>query len=371
MKKILFVIGSMNHGGTESQLINLMKSLDTNKFDISIFIMEAKGPLLKDLNSIEINKKYFGGFRSHKNRLISYFRFFRTVFYLFKIMLFNRYHLVQSYLPLTNFLTSFLGIFTLQRVWTGWRGMTDHQKVKPYFRILDSLSNLLSRGINANAEAILKDKNEKEFFMSFKKSTVVKNYILFNKQKLSLDEISKERHKLGVHDSEKILLCVSNLIPYKGHLDLFTAMKEIPREFKLFYVGRNDGILDDLNDFIDKNNLQERITYLGYKNKDELNVLYNISDLYVSPSHTEGISNSLIESLFYSLPTVATPVGGNLELLENGKLGFICNVKDPKDMAKKIIEASKVKPKDFSEYIIKKYSKESMLATYFKSWEIN
>jgi len=113
MKKILFVIGSMNHGGTESQLINLMKSLDTNKFDISIFIMEAKGPLLKDLNSIEINKKYFGGFRSHKNRLISYFRFFRTVFYLFKIMLFNRYHLVQSYLPLTNFLTSFLGIFTL------------------------------------------------------------------------------------------------------------------------------------------------------------------------------------------------------------------------------------------------------------------
>ena len=40
-------------------------------------------------------------------------------------------------------------------------------------------------------------------------------------------------------------------------------------------------------------------------------------------------------------------------------------------MAKKIIEASKVKPKDFSEYIIKKYSKESMLDTYFKSWEIN
>ena len=71
-------------------------------------------------------------------------------------MLFNRYHLVQSYLPLTNFLTSFLGIFTLQRVWTGWRGMTDHQKVKPYFRILDSLSNLLSRGINANAEANFK-----------------------------------------------------------------------------------------------------------------------------------------------------------------------------------------------------------------------
>ena len=49
---VSFFIGSLSIGGTEKQLLNLVNSLDKNKFRIDLFIlMNEKGELLNELNS--------------------------------------------------------------------------------------------------------------------------------------------------------------------------------------------------------------------------------------------------------------------------------------------------------------------------------
>ena len=251
--------------------------------------------------------------------------------------------------------------------------MTFHQVKKPYLNTFDSISNLLSDGINANAHAILKDKLNKEKFLSYKKSTVIRNYIPIENFRRITDEAKEyERKKFNVNNEDILLLCVSNLIPYKGHMDLLEALKLLPEKFKLTIAGRDDGLWSDLEEFIVSNDLQNRVNYLGYCNKEKLNILYQVSDIYVSPSHTEGISNSIIEALIHELRVVATDAGGNAELLEDGKLGFICEASNPEDLAKKITAASK-KLENISygkDYIYRKYSKENMLNCYLKSWKI-
>lgn len=52
------------------------------------------------------------------------------------------------------------------------------------------------------------------------------------------------------------------------------------------------------------------------------------ADIYLSTSLFEGTSNSIMEAMDASLPIVATNVGDNNQLVDNGKTGFLCNMRD-------------------------------------------
>jgi sugar transferase (PEP-CTERM/EpsH1 system associated) len=56
-------------------------------------------------------------------------------------------------------------------------------------------------------------------------------------------------------------------------------------------------------------------------------------DCFVLPSLAEGISNTILEAMAAGLPVVATDVGGNAELVENGMTGYIVPPRDAEAMA--------------------------------------
>lgn len=56
-------------------------------------------------------------------------------------------------------------------------------------------------------------------------------------------------------------------------------------------------------------------------------------DLFVLPSLREGISNTILEAMATGLPVVATRVGGNPELVEDGRTGLLVPASDPGAMA--------------------------------------
>jgi sugar transferase (PEP-CTERM/EpsH1 system associated) len=79
----------------------------------------------------------------------------------------------------------------------------------------------------------------------------------------------------------------------------------------------------------------EHLCWLPGERDDVPDILRSL-DLFVLPSLREGISNTILEAMASGLPVVATKVGGNPELVEEGKTGILVPVSDPVAMANAI-----------------------------------
>ena len=94
-----------------------------------------------------------------------------------------------------------------------------------------------------------------------------------------------------------------------------------------------------------KQSLQSLSEKLGLKNLEFLGSVSDIQNYYkkakiiVSSSRFEGLGNALIESAFFDCIRVATPTAGALELLEDGKNGFISSDFSEQALAKAILKA--------------------------------
>jgi len=85
-------------------------------------------------------------------------------------------------------------------------------------------------------------------------------------------------------------------------------------------------------------NLQLPIIVTGYISPGDLPVYYSLIDVFVHPSLRDGMPNAVLEAMACEKAVIATPVGGILDVLEDGKNGVIVNVNDVNMLAEKIQE---------------------------------
>lgn len=80
---------------------------------------------------------------------------------------------------------------------------------------------------------------------------------------------------------------------------------------------------------------QARLTHQAWLPgaRDDVPQILRALDIFVLPSLNEGISNTILEAMASGLPVVATRVGGNPELVEEGVTGNLCAPADPAMMA--------------------------------------
>jgi sugar transferase (PEP-CTERM/EpsH1 system associated) len=76
----------------------------------------------------------------------------------------------------------------------------------------------------------------------------------------------------------------------------------------------------------------ENLSWLPGERNDVADILRNL-DIFVLPSTAEGISNVILESMATGLPVIATSVGGNPDLVENGVTGKLVESSNPQMMA--------------------------------------
>lgn len=71
-------------------------------------------------------------------------------------------------------------------------------------------------------------------------------------------------------------------------------------------------------------------------NPENINQYYIRSDIYLSTSLFEGLSNSIMEAMSFALPVVATDVGDNRFLIKDGETGYLTKIKDVETIASKL-----------------------------------
>lgn len=82
--------------------------------------------------------------------------------------------------------------------------------------------------------------------------------------------------------------------------------------------------------------VEGRVTFAGFRS--DIERFYSAMDVSVLTSLSEGLSMTLLESMSFGLPVVATRVGGNPELVRDGETGFLVPPADPPAFARRVVE---------------------------------
>ena len=93
--------------------------------------------------------------------------------------------------------------------------------------------------------------------------------------------------------------------------------------------------------------VMERVHFGGHVAQADLPRWYHMADLYISPSHVDGSSVTLMEALASGLPCLVSDIAGNKEWIEAGVNGWLFRDGDMDDLAEKILNAIKDRRRSF------------------------
>ena len=150
--------------------------------------------------------------------------------------------------------------------------------------------------------------------------------------------------KLERDQEDFVITNVARLIPYKGHrylIDIAVELIKKSSKFKFLIVG------DTLSSYLSYENgvkqkvkdlgLEHQIKFLGFR--EDVSSILKQSDLFIHPAISpDPLPTVLFESLYNDLPSVATNLGGAIEILDNGNNGLLIPYNDPKKAANLINE---------------------------------
>jgi len=162
----------------------------------------------------------------------------------------------------------------------------------------------------------------------------------FNPQRFPKEFILNKKKQLGIGPDKRIIGIVARLVEEKGYLELFKALQNVIKKFPdtlLLAVGprepeKNDAIEPKI---IKRYNLQENVMFLG--ERTDVDEIYSLMDIFVLPTHREGVGASILEASSMEKPIIVSNTGGCPEAVDNGKTGILVPVKDVKKLTEAII----------------------------------
>lgn len=97
---------------------------------------------------------------------------------------------------------------------------------------------------------------------------------------------------------------------------------------------------DLVHRLIHNNGLENRVHLAGQVSQNDLPALYHAADLYLSASHSDGSSVSLMEALGSGVPVLVSDIPGNQEWIEHGQQGWLFGDGDSEELARWLLEAA-------------------------------
>lgn len=326
--RLLKVVTNFSSGGTEGQVHNLVKVLDQEGFALQFACLKKYGLFLAELEASGVAVQEFP---------IHSFLHPKTWWQMCRMAAFMRTQRVQichSY----NFYSNLIAIpaARLAGVPVVLASIRDRGiYLTPMQKRVQKWMCRLTDKVLVNADAI-RDWLVEQGVPS-DRIALIKNGIdlsLYMRPALASDI----REELGIPENARLVIMLARLNPQKG-LDEFLHAARLVREkhpdVHFLVVGdkldyKDGAVVSDADYHL---HLQRLTASLGITHctwftghRTDVPSLLAQSCLSVLPSYSEGLSNSLIESMAAGLPLVATDVGGNPELVRHGVNGFLVPV---------------------------------------------
>lgn len=204
----------------------------------------------------------------------------------------------------------------------------------PRFSLQDKLIfRYVSKFIWKNAKFVIANSNDLGN-LAMKTNPLQKIRIIFNGVDTSLFKPDSKTKK------DHVILFVGRLIKRKNVDILIKAFTKLPYHFKKTYkiwvVGEGP-LKNELIKLAKIHKLENKIEFLGLKNRNQLIKIYQKAEIYVLFSSNEGMSNTLLEAIACGLPIICSRTGDADKLVhENGVI-----IENQKELSSALIKIIK------------------------------
>lgn len=345
-KKVLFLIHTLQIGGAEKVLVNLVNKLNQQKYDITVMTVINAGAFRKKLNknihyktifdikflskekeSTKSNNQNSGNLFSKtsriKNILASLYKFFWRNVNCEKI--YNKY-VKDDYDVEVAFLEGVASKIIANS--------TNKEAKKIAWLHVDLINETKTERFFKN------DEDEKNNYHKFDKIVGVSKYVVeqaIKKYQLNPDKTivrynpidkddieNKANEKIDIEKKQFTMISIGRLSIQKGYDRLLKVVKKLNNDklkFDLWIIGVG-AEEEKLKKYIQENNLTN-VKLLGYKSNPYKYI--NVADMFVCSSRAEGFSTVVSEAVILEKPIVTTECSGMREILgKNSEYGLIC-----------------------------------------------
>lgn len=150
--------------------------------------------------------------------------------------------------------------------------------------------------------------------------------------------LQAKRRELGLSPTCRIIGTAARLNSIKNIPMMLRGLKlvleKVPNTY-LVIAGQGEEE-QELKDLARELEIAEHVKFIGLR--FDLPEIYQLFDVFLLTSFSEGISVTLLESMNYGIPAVVTEVGGNKEVLVEGETGFLVAVDDDKLFVQRVCE---------------------------------
>ncbi|HIP47360.1 MAG TPA: glycosyltransferase family 1 protein [Lutibacter sp.] len=195
-------------------------------------------------------------------------------------------------------------------------------------------------------------------------------------KQISAEEIELLRKELNIYGDEKIILFVHRLSPVRKSLYympfVLEKISDVLREhnYKCIVLGGGPE-KEVLEEEIKQKKLDDIIEVLGEKPNATIQQYYQVAEIFINPTYTEGFPRVLIEAMASGLPIVTTNAGGIKDILDTKQLDYMVDIND-RDMfseqLKSLLDDKEMQKELGEENLqkVKRYSTENVAKMYIE-----
>ncbi|WP_313092994.1 glycosyltransferase [Chryseobacterium flavum] len=327
-KKILIRIGSLRHGGAEKVLINFLKNLPEDKYDVDLLINLYTGMYIQEVPSwVKLHYLLKGEMittnRPHEIPVKAFRVLYQKMFLLFPSLLY------RFILKNKKYDVEIAAIHGMYRELLS-SPQKDSKKIiwiqNDIFNLKEYTPEIIKQFFRFDKILVISNKLKEEMQKLAKtdkeKQSVIKIFNPIDKE----DTIRKADMPINDYPFSKNLptfITIGTVYPQKGYDRLLDVHKKLLKEglqHQIIIIG--DGFdFENIQTKLNQLELQETVKMLGFRSNPY--PYLKESDFYVMSSRHEGFPTIIAEALILNKPVVSTDVSGIKDLLQDGKLGII------------------------------------------------
>jgi len=339
-RRVLFVIDSFNGAvaGAEGVLVRIVRNLDPDRYQCSAVTFSAR----QDLERFQTVSCDLRIFRLRKTRP---WTILRAALQLREIIRREQVSVVHTFFETSDLLGGMVAKLSGCPVLVSSR--RDMGILRRRYRLGYRVMNRYFDQVQTVSEEVRRYCIEKDG-VEQEKAVTVYNGVEFAQIAAAAGGSARVRASLGVEQASHLIVSVGNVRDIKGFDVLIQAAARVVKEFPkaVFLIigdtldvdrtAQSRAYFEALLQLRDSLNLTRNVIFTGQR-QDVFSIL-NAADVFALLSRSEGLSNAVLEGMAAGLPVVATRVGGNPEIIEENRSGFLVGSDDAETAGARILQ---------------------------------